>query len=81
VFGETLRSFAVSFIEYCITQRLTQHGYTKPVFLGRFLPKVPMLGKGGSTASVSALRPSSGLPVARSITAQSLFSLKGNKSW
>ena len=65
VFGETLRSFAVSFIEYCITHRLNHGGLIKPVFLGRFLPKVPTLSKCGSMASVGALRPGSDLAVAR----------------
>jgi len=45
VFGETPRAFAASFIEYCIPTRVTHGGLTKPVFLGKPLPKVPMLGK------------------------------------
>jgi hypothetical protein len=45
VFGEIPKAIAASFIESCITQRVTHGGLTKPVFLGRFLPKVPMLGK------------------------------------
>jgi hypothetical protein len=81
VFGETPRAFAASFIEYCIPKRVTHVSNPKPVFLGKPLPKVPMLGKCGSTASVGALWRGSGLPAARSINAQSLFSLKGNESW
>ena len=81
VFGEIPKAVAASFIESCITQRINHQSYSKPVFSGNSLPRLPMLGKGGSTASVGALRRSSGLPAAQSITAQSLFSLKGNKSW
>jgi len=61
VFGETPRAFAASFIEYCIPKRVTHVSNPNPVFLGKPLPKVPMLGKGGSTASVSALRLAGGV--------------------
>jgi len=45
VFVETPKAFAASIIESCIPKRVTHGGLTKPVFLGRFLPKVPMLGR------------------------------------
>ena len=66
VFGETPRAFAASFIEYCIPKRVTHVSNPKPVFLGKPLPKVPMLGKCGPMGSVSALRLGPGRPVARS---------------
>ena len=60
VFGETPKILAVSFIEYCITQRLTHGGLIKPVILGQLLPRVPKLSKYGAMASVDALWPGSG---------------------
>ena len=56
VFVETPKAFAALIIESCIPKRVTHVSNPKPVFLGKPLPRVPMLGKGGSTASVSALR-------------------------
>jgi hypothetical protein len=77
VSAETPRCVAVSLIDksMCSTvgHLLMQSAHVAYADYGQF--------GGGSTASVDALRRSSGLPAARLITVQSLLSLKGNKSW
>jgi len=45
VFVEIPKAVAASFIESCITQRVNHQSYSKPVFSGKSLPKVSMLGK------------------------------------
>ena len=64
VFGETPRAIAASCIESCMTPMVNHRGYAEPRLSVNPSPSSPRLSKYWLMASVGALRPGAGRPVA-----------------